>query len=149
MKTNDVAQIIQQWVDLSTTRSMHDMRRFIQKTDLSPQQFTILMRLYHHDLCAFSDISKHMGVTSAAVSQVIERLVDKQLIERSEDPNDRRAKNIILTEKGHDLVETCLYDRYHWVGELAEKLGSDEQEAVLKALPALIEAFKNLDVHEE
>ena len=49
-------------------------------------------------------IAEHLGVSNAAASQMVDRLVGMGLLERSEDPDDRRAKALALTEKGKALV---------------------------------------------
>jgi DNA-binding MarR family transcriptional regulator len=132
-------------MEISTTRSMRDWGRYVRETELSLPQFGILMRLYYRGGCGISDISRHSGVSGAAVSQLIERMVEKQLIERSEDPLDRRAKQLVLAPKGRDLVQASIGERYRWVEELVSNLTSDEQENVSKALPSLVKSLRKLD----
>jgi len=134
------------WMELSTTRSMREWGRFVRDSELSMPQFGILMRLYYRGGCGLSDITRHAGVTNAAVSQVIEKLVEKRLIERSEDPADRRAKTIGLARKGRELVETSIGERYLWVDKLVANLTPEEQECVSNALPSLIKSFQKLEI---
>ena len=56
-----------------------------------PQIYT-LMYLYHEGEMRYPDIGVLMGVGKAAASQLVERLVQQDLVERVEDENDRRAK---------------------------------------------------------
>jgi len=142
--SEEVVQVIVEWMELSMARTMHKLNQFIRAEDLSMPQFGILMRLYHEEVCGITDISRHMGVTNAAVSQLIDRLVEKQLIERSEDPADRRAKKIVLTPKGRELVESGAKQRSLLVEKLAARLTSEQQEAVLRTFPEMIKALKGL-----
>ena len=66
------------------------------------------------------------------------------LVERSENPADRRARQIALTAKGRSLVVRGIEQRHRWVDELASRLTTEEMAAVRKALPTLLEAEKRL-----
>ena len=80
--------------------SMHGFVTYAKGQNLSLHQFGALFHIHRSGGCAVSDISDDLGITTAAVSQMLERLVQSGLIARSEDPNDRRAKRIDLTEAG-------------------------------------------------
>ncbi len=66
------------------------------------------------------------------------------LVERTQDPDDRRARQITLTAKGRSLVETGIAERHRWVDELVSGLTAAEKTQVGKALPILLEAEKRL-----
>jgi len=57
------------------------------------------MQLHYKGSCGMSEISERSNVTAAAASQLVEKLVQSELIERTEDPNDRRAKQLSLSKK--------------------------------------------------
>ena len=59
-----------------------------------------------------------------------------------EDPRDRRAKMLNLTEKGRGLIQQGLEERYHWVDQLARKLTAEERAKVSEALMILTEATR-------
>jgi MarR family 2-MHQ and catechol resistance regulon transcriptional repressor len=136
-------------LELSTTRSMHDWGHFVRDTGLSMPQVGLLMRLYHHGGCGVTEISRHSGVTNAAASQLVDRLVEKQLVERTEGQRDRRMKQLSLTAKGIQLVETSIKERYQWVGDLISHLSAKEQEDLQNSLPALVQALQALDASSE
>ena len=49
-------------------------------------------------------IADELGIEGPSLVRVIELLVNEGLITRREDPSDRRAKILTLTDKGHDRV---------------------------------------------
>lgn len=100
-------------------------------------QFNILMQLHYQRACGVSDISTRMDITSAAASQLVEKLVQAGLLERAEDPHDRRVRQLRLTAGGRELVEAALAARYRWVDELIERLDLAEREAVASAMRIL------------
>ncbi len=140
-----ILQVIQDWTEVFMHRSGREFRRFMEKSGLSFSQVNILMRLFHHADCAVSDIGEEMGISSAAASQTVERLVQMGLVERTEDPQDRRSKRIALTEKGRDLVITGIKDRSKWVNDLAVSLPEEQQHTVIDALSLLTEGARKMD----
>jgi DNA-binding MarR family transcriptional regulator len=47
-----------------------------------------------------SELAEHLGVTRQAASQLVDELIDKGYVERRPHPSDRRARLIVLTERG-------------------------------------------------
>ena len=142
--TREVSGVIRQWMEASAMRSLTDWRRFVQGAGLSMPQLSLLMRLHYGGGCGVHDIGKGFGVSSAAVSQMVERLVQAGLVARVEDPDDRRVRQVELSAKGRQLIDNGIRERYRWVDDLVEKLPADQRALVLRFLPSLIEAEKRL-----
>ena len=129
-------------------RSMQSYARYIKNSGLSMSQMSALFYLYRKGSGGVSDIGEEMGVTSAAASQMLDKLVLQGLITRSEDPHDRRLKQIVLTDKGRqslDHLREGLHTRHSWLDELADKLSPAEQEQVEAAFQILIEKAGQLE----
>ena len=121
-------------------RSMSDFKRFMDESELSPSQVNILMRLHFRGKCDVSDIGAGLGVSKAAASQSVDRLVQRDLLQRVEDPVDRRFKRVTLTKRGESLVELSFEARYRWMNELGEILSLEQQQEIATALAILTEA---------
>ena len=126
-------------------RSMRDFKRFMDSTGLSFSQINILMRLFHGESTTVSEIGDLMGVTNAAASQAVDRLVVLGLIERTEDPDDRRTKRLALTQTGRATIEKGIEARSQWVEGITDALDPDQQEMIISALNLLSEAAKKTD----
>ncbi len=144
-RQTQITQSLTHLLEISTNRSMHDWGHYIRNTGLSMPQVGLMMRLYHGGSCDVSAISRYSGVTNAATSQLVDRLVEKQLVERMEDAQDRRVKHLSLTSKGREFVEASVRERYQWVEELIAKLSTREQDDLRHALPPLVEALQALE----
>jgi MarR family transcriptional regulator, organic hydroperoxide resistance regulator len=138
-------QTIRQSMDLLTHRAFREQGHFVKSTGLSMAQFGILMQLHYQQRCGISDISSRMEITNAAASQLVDKLVQSGLLERTEDPQDRRAKQLKLTEKGQELINAGIQARSRWVDELISAFTSDESEAVATGLSILAEAAKRIE----
>ena len=144
-KPTSVIQALRAWIEISTHRSMHEWMRFAKSTGLSMPQFSILMQLHHKGVCGVSEISGRFDITNAAASQLVDKLVQGGYLDRAEDPHDRRAKQLRLTENGAALVKDGIQERYHWLDELAATLNAEERGKVAEALNILTEKVNSLE----
>ena len=138
-------QIMRQLMDFAMHHTMRERVHFAKATGLSMSQFGILMQLHYHKDCGVSDLSGRFDITNAAASQLVDKLVQSGLIQREEDPNDRRAKRLNLTDKGRGLIQQDIEKRYRWVNQLAKKLSAEEREKVAEALNIMIQAAQELE----
>jgi DNA-binding MarR family transcriptional regulator len=137
-----MTDVIREWSEVFMHRSMRDFKRFMSATGLSFSQISILMRLFHGGNAGVSEIGGQLGVTNAAASQAVDRLVQLGLIERTEDPEDRRAKRLALKQKGRALVEKGVKARSQWIEALTDALTPEQQDVIISALTLLTEASR-------
>jgi DNA-binding MarR family transcriptional regulator len=137
--------IFQEWIDLFMHRSMRRFLQYARKSGLSLSMIGALFHLNQQENTGVTDLGEHLGVTSAATSQMLDRLVGQELIERLEDPDDRRVKRIILTDKGCRVLEQGLQARQGWLIDLAGKLSESEKEQVASALDLMINKAKQIE----
>jgi len=145
MKSTQFTQAIRAWMDVFMHRSMRGWGRYAKSTGLSMPQFSIMMQLHYRGACGMSKISEGYDITPAAASQLVDKLVHNGLIQRVEDPNDRRAKLLSLTDKGRDLVLQGIEERYRWVDELSGKLTAEERDQVSAALIIMTRAAREME----
>lgn len=138
--TKILTKVIREWSEVFMQRSMRDFKRFMEATGLSFSQINILMRLVHSGSTSVSEIGEQLGVTNAAASQAVDRLVGLGLIERTEDPEDRRTKQLALTQKGHATIEKGIEARSKWIEGLTNALNPEQQKMIISALTLLTEA---------
>ncbi|MGB8214366.1 MAG: MarR family transcriptional regulator [Anaerolineales bacterium] len=138
--TKELTQVIHAWSEIFMRRSGRDFKRFMDETDLSFSQISVLMRLMHGGNRGVSEIGGQLGVTNAAASQAVDRLVHMGLIERTEDPDDRRAKKLALTPEGRILIEKGIEARSQWVEGLTDALTPEQQSLIISALTLLTTA---------
>ncbi len=132
---------LQDWGRIFMRRSMRKMLHYAKGSGLSLSQLSALLHIYRGE-SGVSEVGEYLGVSSAAASQMLERLVQMGLVTRTEDPNDRRAKRIALTEEGQRIVEESLTARQTWLNELADSLSGAEKDQIIAALQILIERVR-------
>ena len=89
---------------------------------LRPAHGNALEMLALHDGLRLTDIAAQAGMTTQSMGELVDDLVSKGYLRRQEDPADRRAKRIYLTDKGRRTADA---------GEVAT---TQAEEQILAAL---------------
>lgn len=146
ISSTPLIQTMRKFMDLAMHYSMRASGHFTKARGLSMPQFSILMQLHYRGICGMSEVSERFQITPAAASQLVEKLVQSGFIRREEDPQDRRAKSLKLTDKGIALIEEGIEQRYRWVKPLAETLTAEERTKVDEALTILTRAAQEVEM---
>lgn len=144
-KPSNLNQALRGWMDVAMHRSMRGWAHHAKSMGLSMPQFSILMQLRYHGQCGISDISERFEISPAAASQHVEKLVQAGLLARMETPEDRRVREIQLTDKGRSLIEKGMAQRHAWLEQLAATFGEADRQRIAVALADLTEAARTLD----
>lgn len=143
--TDPFIATFQQWTDIFMHRSMRKFIHFARESGLSMSMIGTLFHLNKKGCAGVTNLGDHLGVTSAASSQMLERLVQQGLILRTEDPTDRRVKQIVLTEKGSLLLDEGIRARQGWLDDLVGILSREEKELIKGALDLMISKANQLE----
>lgn len=132
------------WVEVSMRQSMRNFIHYTREKGLSMSQIGALFHIHRLGSSGVTDLGDHLGVTSAAASQLLERLVQQDLLLRTEDPNDRRVKQIALTDKGRKILKEGMHAHQGWVDDLAAALSEADKESLSAALNLLTSKVNQL-----
>ncbi|GLX69356.1 MarR family winged helix-turn-helix transcriptional regulator [Paenibacillus glycanilyticus] len=92
-----------------------------------------------------SDLSKFLRVTSPTVTQMLNRLEEMGLIARKEDPKDRRAVRVSLTEEGELTAKKALQGFMDRMNGLADYLGDEDTEQLIRLLKKTTSYFEQMN----
>jgi len=149
MPHSDVLALkLQEWIGDFMRRSMRSLILYSKKNGLSMSQVGALFQI-NHGRNNVSDLGEGLGITKAAASQMLERLVQQELILRSEDPQDRRVKQLVLTDKGCRIMKESVQARQGWLEDLVSILSEDEKKQIAVAVKVLIDKTNQLDQRSE
>jgi DNA-binding MarR family transcriptional regulator len=85
------------------------------------------------------DLPAELGVTKQAVSQAIDKLVNRGYLNRRPDPGDRRRIALELTERGQQAVEAAARGMEAVDRQLEERVSPEQIHAMRSALIAITE----------
>jgi DNA-binding MarR family transcriptional regulator len=134
------------------TRDMYALASYLMRTanvgtfnaiaelDLSFTQLKALCALEadgdERSVKALADV---LGVSLPAMSRAVDGLFERGLVDRREDPADRRMKRVSLTDAGHAAPQALNAARLSALQELIGSLADDEAGALERALELILE----------
>ncbi|MFN2484774.1 MAG: MarR family winged helix-turn-helix transcriptional regulator [Candidatus Limnocylindria bacterium] len=105
-------------------------------TDMTYQQYNVL-RIIGDGESSQAEIARRLIVTAPVVTRLANVLAEAALVERREDPDDRRALILTLTDEGRARVRDMRRDLLEAARELLEPLPAEQRTAVADALDQL------------
>jgi DNA-binding MarR family transcriptional regulator len=122
---------------------IQDFMQFMHQTGLSRPQIHALLHIYHAGECQISEIGTLTDSSPAAASQLVERLVQQGLVQRTEDPRNRRIKKLRLTDRSLKLINQGVTSN-HFLVELMSMLPAVQRETVHTAFGYLAQASRQI-----
>lgn len=93
---------------------MISLARSLRHESMSLAEFASISLLMPGRPMRINELAEALDHSLPAASRIVSSLVDRGLVERREDPDDRRAKVLTLTAAGHAMMDelaTSLTDR--------------------------------------
>lgn len=102
-------------------------------------EWVMLRSLYESDAIAPSALARKMGMTKGAISKLADRLLDKGLIERAGNPDDKRGHSLSLSGVGERKVPVLAGLADENDGSFFAVLNGEEQKRLRELLQVLID----------
>lgn len=113
--------------------------REASELELTFTQFKALMLLAHEpEELSVKDVSERLGISFPAASRAVEPLVKRGIVERAEDPLDRRVKRVRTTRQGDRLVERLIATRIKSFEQLLDGFSVTERRKLGDALDEIL-----------
>ncbi|HEX5713451.1 MAG TPA: MarR family transcriptional regulator [Solirubrobacterales bacterium] len=120
-----------------------NLLRVIEESGLSMTQCKALLELgglgQTAETWQVSDLAEVFGASVPSMSRAVDALVKEGLATRVEDPDDRRARQVRITAKGQQLVETLVTVRQTGMQAFAATLTAAQRRKLDAAVDALME----------
>jgi len=86
---------------------MHQQLEMMRGYDLTPQQYNVLriLRGHHPEPMKVNAIAERMLDKTSNASRLVDKLLLKELLVRRVCPTDRRAVDVLITDKGLSLLK--------------------------------------------
>ncbi len=106
----------------------YEFYQSLKSHDITEQQYNVLRILRGFRTegpLSIGYIKERMLDKDSDVSRIVDRLLEKSYVSREENPNDRRQKNIMITENGLSLLNS-MYDCEKSIDKLLKNLTEAE-----------------------
>ena len=119
---------------------IHIRRNAFENYQISEGQFQVLRRI-RRGSTSVSSLAQVSGTGLPSVSKVVEALVKRGLVTRSQDPNDRRRVPLALTTQGQQVMQEIFNEAEVWLAARFERLDKDQVIAFIQGLDAMNVSF--------
>jgi DNA-binding MarR family transcriptional regulator len=107
----------------------------------APRHIAALMHVVADEGLSVTTLAERLCVSLATASQIVTDLESRELVERVEDPTDRRRTLIGVCERHRDLTDALLETRLEPVQRALDRMKPAEQRALARGLQILDEEF--------
>jgi DNA-binding MarR family transcriptional regulator len=108
--------------------------------ELTYAQAQVLFYVAQHPGCHMGQVAKTFNVTLSAITQIVDRLVQKQLLTRVSNPTDRRVYILELTTEGKALVQELEKLQVEVLEPVLQRLSARDRDHLIKGLEKFVEA---------
>ena len=115
--------------------------REVAGNSLTFAQLKLLYLVAHTDVLNISDAAAFLGVSAAAASKAVDKLVRRRLLRRVETQEDRRISHLSLTETSRKLMEAYKAARDQMANAVFSQFSEDELRRTSEVLDRLAGAI--------
>ena len=123
---------------------MQDIRsemRSRRSLDLTVPQFRVLAFVNRNEGSSLWQVAHHMGLTPPSTSRLVDNLIARGLLTRSDHPADRRRVRLTVTDPGMAILEASTQGTLSYLADKLSAADAEDREVIDKALDALRTVF--------
>jgi DNA-binding MarR family transcriptional regulator len=120
-----------------------------QAHGLSIVGFQVLALLEMHGGMPMTRLADELGVALPNATGIVGRLVERGIVARSDDAQDRRRVVVTLTDDGHGLIGEMEEGRRERMSRLFSHMTDDQQQRLLQSVKDLHAAAMRLEAEAE
>lgn len=110
---------------------------------VSATQIAALLYLERHNGCFLVDLSRELFQNKSAITTLVERMEKNKLVIKRPSPNDGRATQIFLTERGKSLASKALPYILTADQELIQDISPQDLNIIVHFLDNLIHRYES------
>lgn len=113
--------------------------------DITHDQYYVLRYIYKRGVCTSTELADVFAVNKSAITAMTNRLVEKGMIARGKDEDDRRVISLTLTEKGKVWLVETERKVYELVETMMTKLSHEEIEQFIQTYEKLAMILQEME----
>lgn len=120
----------------------HSGMAALSTVELSYPQVLVLYALLEKNTMTIGGLSQHLKISQGVMSRTVDRMVDKGLVDRVRDDEDRRVVLVSLSNAGIDYATKIVTYHVDKLGDQFKKIPKDQRElflSLLKQIDSLLE----------
>jgi DNA-binding MarR family transcriptional regulator len=123
------------------------MRQHQPGDEIDFSSLPLLKLLSHQGPMRLSAVAQALGLDASTVSRHVRQLEDRGMLERTEDPDDRRASRVAVSERGSDCLGTAFQARRHLITGALQDFSGPDRESLRTLLNRLVDQLSAPTTH--
>jgi len=137
---SDLKKHVGFWLRFVSNHVSHAFARKLQASGVTVAEWVVMREMFDDEEISPGVLAERIGMTRGGVSKLVDRLVGKRLITRTDRTDDRRFQSIALTAAGRRVIPqlAALADKND--EEFFGPLSARERAALLALMKKLVQA---------
>lgn len=117
-----------------------DLWQKLDELGITFMQAQVLRFISKNEGCLMKELAEEFSVTLADITGIADRLEEKGILKRTEDPKDRRALRLRLTPRARSLLRRMDGARQKTMAEILKNLTKKERAQLMKGFEIFLKA---------
>ena len=136
---DDVRSILELQDEIVQRRAVWDSAPWLE-LNMSTPQLKALLLISDEEAIRMRELARKLGGSFSNATVLVDRLVDRGLVERLMDPDDRRVVLVRATGEGQALIEQLVTSWRALSESVLDAMDAEDLAALRRGLAALLEA---------
>ncbi len=118
-------------------RLRHRSHESVSPLGVTPAQARAIGVLRRHGSLRISTLSEHLRIAPRSGTEVVDALQERGLVQRSPDPDDRRATLVTLSPAGEEVAEAVRRARAAEADQFFDRLSTEDRSQLARIISLL------------
>ncbi len=114
----------------------------LEEMELTFPQTMLLLELRVMGECSMGELSRRLGITQGVATRMVDRLVERGLVERRRDKADRRVVRVTLAQKAEGIAKRIENENRERLKQLFATVPEKERADLIAILKAMERQFE-------
>ncbi len=147
LENNEIARDSTQYVEIIAEVFVEAFRKATRSSmgcecggeEITPALIECLQYGFLHGAPSIREIANGLEISLSGASQLVERLVKKELVTRREDTADRRLTKVELTDAGREVVRQMRDRRSKWFESIVSAMPETKRKSFVDGLERFLQ----------
>jgi DNA-binding MarR family transcriptional regulator len=135
-------------------KKMQGLKSKMEGIGSSPEEHASLFRILillsqSATPLTMSELSAELNVPMSTATRIVDGLVRGEMVERINDPSDRRVVRVSMSKNGRELYEQGMSYNKQRINRLLKAFSSEEQIQLLKLMNKLFDSLASENVQQK
>ncbi len=112
-------------------------------TGISKQELNIISYVGRSESMIMREIAERMGLAVSSITPIVDKLVEKKLVNRERNDKDRRIVTVLLTDKGRKIYQMEVDSFLRLSASMLQALNEKEQEQFIAYFRKVAQSLRN------